>query len=513
MRLGRSLWLVVLARAIAACGGSTGTAAAPGAFGDDRPDATLPYDASAGSSGGEGSDDFNLSLYDGGSLDVFRPNIPINDAAMLAQGAFCTLPDSIIWTDGGPGIVPGADASTPDMSWLKVPDGFCTHYFATVHQTRQLRFAPGGDLFVASPGWFTAGSYHYQGRGEVDVLPDDDHDGVADKIVPFFPNRDAGQPVITETQGLMFANGYFYYEDVAYEGGLPTDTFYIRRVAFNAGDRKPSARVETVTTMSPQGTPPVRYAADHWPKNLDIAKDGTIYVTNGSNQSEGCYSPTSPQSTAFGAIFKIGDGGALSVVSRGFRNPIALRCESNHNVCFVVELALDGSQGVGREKIVPVQQGADWGFPCCATTNVAYSQTKYLDTKGAPDCSGVTQESVSFIVGHTPFGIDFGPDGWPTPWNGRLFTMLHGDVGSFEGARIVAVPLDETGNLIAASEFDASSAANMLDFATGWFDEDAGLSTTHGRPTAIAFAPDGRMFIGDDYEGLVAWIAPVTLHP
>jgi len=32
----------------------------------------------------------------------------------------------------------------------------------------------------------------------------------------------------------------------------------------------------------------------------------------------------------------------------------------------------------------------------------------------------------------------------------------------------------------------------------------------HGRPAAIAFAPDGRMFVGNDINGLIVWIAPVT---
>ena len=203
------------------------------------------------------------------------------------------------------------------------------------------------------------------------------------------------------------------------------------------------------------------------------------------------------------------------MVSQGFRNPIAIRCEPNHDVCFAVELALDGSQGVGREKIVPVQQGADWGFPCCATTNTPYDKAVYLDTRETPDCGTVTQESVSASSwGTRPSESTSEPDKWPAPWMGRLFTMLHGDVGSFEGARIVAIALDPTtGNLRSASELDASNANNMLDFATGWFDEDAGSNTGHGRPTAIAFAPDGRAFIGDDYEGLVAWIAPVTLTP
>jgi glucose/arabinose dehydrogenase len=443
-------------------------------------------------------------------------DVALNDAASLAQGAFCALPGSVIWTDAGPSVVPGGDAATPDMTWLKVPSGYCAHFFAQVNHTRQLRFAPGGDLFVASPSTPTPGGTAYQGLGEVLVLPDDNHDGVADAPVVFFPNVSAGQPDISSTQGMMFANGYFYYQDV---DTADSTTFYIRRVAFNAGDRAPSATVETVSTISATGTPAIPQSSDHWPKMLDIAQDGTIYVTNGSDQGQVCYSPSSPNSAPFGAIFRMNPDGSLTEVERGFRNPIALRCEPNHDVCLAVELALDGSEGdtpAGREKIVPIRQGDDWGFPCCATTNAPYEGEYYQDTNATPDCSGVTQETVSFIVGHTPFGIDFETGKWPAPWTGRVFSVLHGVVGSWEGARIVGIALDPTtGNLLPASELyaDASTAQNMLDFATGWYDDNTNLATGHGRPAAIAFAPDGRAFIGDDYNGVIAWIAPIGLVP
>jgi glucose/arabinose dehydrogenase len=441
-------------------------------------------------------------------------DVPANDASTLTQGAFCTLPGSVIWTDQGASVVPGGSA-TPDMTWMRLPPGFCGHFFAQVNHTRQLRFAPGGDLFVASPSTGTPGGTAHQGLGKVLVLPDDDHDGVADTQVTFFPNAAAGQPAISSTQGLMFANGYFYYEDVDLQ---QADRFYVRRVAFRAGDRQPSATVETVTTMSPSGSPPVPQAGEHWPKMLDIAQDGTIYVTNGSGQGQVCYSPGSPSSAPFGAIFKINPGGSITEVAKGFRNPIALRCEANHNVCLAVELALDGSQGVGREKIVEVHQGDDWGFPCCATKNQPYLDVQYSDTHVDPDCSGVAPDSVSFVIGHTPFGIDFETGRWPAPWTGRLFAVLHGAVGSFEGARVVGIALDPaTGKLVPASELyaDASTASNLLDLATGWYDYAATPphETGNGRPTAIAFAPDGRMFIGDDWNGTIAWIAPVDLMP
>jgi hypothetical protein len=49
----------------------------------------------------------------------------------------------------------------------------------------------------------------------------------------------------------------------------------------------------------------------------------------------------------------------------------------------------------------------------------------------------------------------------------------------------------------------------MLDFATGWDDGHQ----DHGRPAPIAFAPDGRLFLGDDQQGAVLWIAPIDLMP
>jgi hypothetical protein len=46
----------------------------------------------------------------------------------------------------------------------------------------------------------------------------------------------------------------------------------------------------------------------------------------------------------------------------------------------------------------------------------------------------------------------------------------------------------------------------MVDFATGWDDGQ----NDHGRPAALTFAPDGRMFVGNDMDGTIVWIAPVT---
>jgi hypothetical protein len=51
------------------------------------------------------------------------------------------------------------------------------------------------------------------------------------------------------------------------------------------------------------------------------------------------------------------------------------------------------------------------------------------------------------------------------------------------------------------------STGSMVDFATGWDDG----TRSHGRPANVAFAPDGRLFLGNDIDGLIVWFAPIDM--
>jgi glucose/arabinose dehydrogenase len=427
---------------------------------DKRPIAPLPYDA--------------------GDWDALVQS----DGAPL-PGSFCSLPGSVVWSPDGPVVVPGSNG-VPDLTWLRLPAGFCAHSFATVKTARQLKFAPGGDLFVASPSKATTGGAN-NGINGIVALPDDDHDGVADANLVFLD----GLPAV---QGLMFADGFFYYQDES----------VIRRVTFQKGDRMPSASSEVVTAMD------AAWPQDplHWTKVFDKAQDGSIYISNGGSQTDPCISA----GTVRGAVVRLNADGTTTDVAKGFRNPIAMRCEADHNVCLIAELALDYSgSAAGREKLVPLRPGDDWGYPCCATKDTAYIGAAYHDTTAAPDCSQVVPEDVSFTIGDTPFGLDFERGRWPAPWSGRVFVTLHGAYGNWVGARVVAIALDpNTGLPLPATELpgsDPATAANMLEFAVGWADG----RNDHGRPAPIAFAPDGRLFLGDDQAGAILWIAPMGL--
>jgi glucose/arabinose dehydrogenase len=398
--------------------------------------------------------------------------IPPDDASKR----FCDLPGSVQYTSSGMARV-GGGVGAERVEFMQVPAGFCVHYFGNVGNTRQLRFAPGGELFVASPTTGTTGGGQ-GGLSAIVILPDDDGDGVADAPITFLGG-------LASTQGIMFAKDAIYYQD---------RTRILRR-PYAPGDRTPTDPVAEVANIT------IYSSAGHWPKPLDIADDGTIYVGNGGDQGDMC-DPTHP---FHGGILKLDGTPGGTPVAKGFRNPIAVRCQRGHNLCFAVELAMDYSAEYGgREKLVPIRQGDDWGYPCCFTKNQAAP-----NITPAPDCSRTTPEDVSFLIGDTPFGVDFEPGKWPAPYMGAAFVPVHGAYGSWAGARLVVVDVDPgTGLPRPGSNLPNVSNGAMGVFATGWDDG----TRAYGRPSSVAFAPDGRLFLGNDNTGEIFWIAPLELE-
>jgi glucose/arabinose dehydrogenase len=100
------------------------------------------------------------------------------------------------------------------------------------------------------------------------------------------------------------------------------------------------------------------------------------------------------------------------------------------------------------------------------------------------------------------------PASWTGLYSGRVVVALHGVFGSWQGARVVAIALDPTTGLpLPASDLGAGTPATMADFLTG-FDDN---KHDHGRPSDVTFGADGRMYISDDDDGDVIWVAPVDL--
>lgn len=90
----------------------------------------------------------------------------------------------------------------------------------------------------------------------------------------------------------------------------------------------------------------------------------------------------------------------------------------------------------------PVRKGDDWGFPCCATAGTPYSGYNVGDSSMTPNCSAVAAEEDSFIIDHTPFGLDFEEGFWSGTWKYRAFVTNHGYFLTWYGARILAITTD-----------------------------------------------------------------------
>jgi glucose/arabinose dehydrogenase len=124
------------------------------------------------------------------------------------------------------------------------------------------------------------------------------------------------------------------------------------------------------------------------------------------------------------------------------------------------------------------------------------------------DCAAITPDTDSFVIGDTPFGLDFEPGLWPAPWTNNAIVATHGAAGSWSGARVVAIGTDpSTGQIAPGSNVGGNDQGAMKAFATGWDDQ----SHMHGRPAAVTFAGDGRLFLSNDNNGVIVWIAPTSL--
>jgi glucose/arabinose dehydrogenase len=414
-------------------------------------------------------------------VDVVQPPPPAD--VVHPAGYFCDLPGSVRYEANGTRLVPGGQTATipSSISFITLPKNFCAHHYGRVGNPRQLRFAPGGELFVASPTGITTGGGS-GGQQAILYMPDDNHDGYADSASLWQRRSSAPLP---HTQGLLFTKTHFYYQD----------NTKIMRVPYQAGDRTPRDPEELVANIPSASTL-------HWPKPLDQADDGTIYIGTGSDQGEPC----DPARPVKGAIVRLTDSGETIPIAKGFRNPIAVRCQRGHNKCFAIELAKDYSADEGgREKLMLIREGDDWGYPCCATKDV-----KHQGIQADPDCSKVVPEDVSFLIGDTPFSVDFEPGKWPAPYTKNAFVPLHGTAGPWQGARLVSVEVNlQTGDLVQGTTLGADGGARggMRNFAIGWDDG----SHLHGRPAAVTFSEDGRLFLANDNNGDIIWIAPFEL--
>jgi glucose/arabinose dehydrogenase len=346
-----------------------------------------------------------------------------------------------------------------------IPRGTCMREFATVAEARALAFAPNGDLFVASPSAGAPGGAS-GGMARIVVLSDDNHDGVAEQST-FLEN-------VSSVQGLGFANGYLFF----------TMEHALMRVPYADGQRSASGEPETVA-------PYESVENERWTHGLAVSHGGTLYTSQGVHSALMC-----PDNARAGSVLSLGASG-LDLVAAGLRNPMYMRCHFADEICLAAELGDDGGrQWNAVERLIELRPSTNYGFPCCVTVGAS---TAY--NNGLFNCSGIDPEVASFPLNDTPFGLDWERGLWPMPFRNSIVVALHGSFYSqpqWQGARVV----------FAATDDQHRPTGEWRDLVRGFAIGGAPLD----RPSDVAFAPDGRLFISDDMSGRIWWLAPDTLH-
>jgi glucose/arabinose dehydrogenase len=350
-----------------------------------------------------------------------------------------------------------------DVAKAAPVSGFCLKQYAQVGEARNLALAPNGDLFVAGPSNPTAGGAT-GGKGSIFVLSDDDHDGVAESHV-FLSS-------VADVHGIALGGGYLYY----------TTRSTVFRTPYMPGQRVASGPSEDLKLPAIYGT------GGRWTHGLARSAGGQLVTTRGA------YAQCATSNG--GDISSINADGTLTVIAKGFRNPMYVRCHRTDEVCAAMELGEDLTMGA-TEKMLMLHPNTDYGFPCCLKQNAPIP-----DMTNAM-CGAVTKEDADFPLSDTPFGFDWEPGTWPAPFQNAVFVALHGsayasdDSSEWKGTAIVYAAADPTTHM---------PVQDWQTFQGGF----GGRASVLSRATDVLFSNDGRMFIADDTSGRVYWMAPTT---
>lgn len=364
--------------------------------------------------------------------------------------------------------------SNPENS-IQLPAGFSLNVFAKINAAgadyfrgpRFMAFDPDGHLYI-STGM----------DNQVLMLPDENKDGKADKVVVV-----SGQ--LNAPQGLVFLDDQL----------LVANQDSVVKLHRNSNGGWPAVSVTPLIKGLSIG--------GHTLKTLKLGPDEHLYLNVGSScnvcaetdPTRATIERYTKEGKAAGALVTLGRHKPSATWARGLRNaqgfawhPVTDEMYATNNGSDMRASVKGGpvDDNVPPEHLNKVEAHGHYGWPYCWGNQVPdplfHSDADFCKTTQAP--------VMMFDSHSTPLGISFlDKTNFPTEYLSDAIVALH---GSWNRAQ-------PSGYKLVRVKFKDNKPTEVVDFATGWLQGKAAW----GRPVDVITGPDGALYVSDDRAGLI----------
>jgi glucose/arabinose dehydrogenase len=361
----------------------------------------------------------------------------------------------------------------PALPWpLLAPPGFEVHLYAKdLGEVRSVTFSPTGIPYV------TIMNRRERDAGQILALPDDNGDGVADRM-------------ILVADGIDRAHGIAFYQGQLYGASVAEVYHFIDA----DGDLVAESREPIITNMPSDG--------DHWARPILFDAGGNLLVAVGSTCNM-CQEKIERRAV----ILRFpSNGGPTSdpqgqIVARGLRSVVDIVIRPGTSELWAINHGPDHlGANYPPDQLFLIEQGGHYGWPYCVGDREpdlqAADQPEIVTPDGSPRevfCRDKVSPTALNLPPHVaPNGMAFYTGAqFPAEYQGDLFIALHGSysLANTNGYRVVRVPMRD------------GRPGAPVDFISGW--TPPGSTSWLGRPGDVTMAPDGSLFITDDFTGML----------
>jgi glucose/arabinose dehydrogenase len=340
-------------------------------------------------------------------------------------------------------------------------------YYTGLDQTRLIRTAPNGDLFVA---------LSYQ-----------------NKVMVFRGVGADGKPqqVSTFADGLSQPFGIRFYPATDPKWVYIGNTDSVVRIPYHTGDLKATGPAEKLTDLPGGGR---LRGGGHWTRDIAFSKDGQrMFVSVGSHSNDDDSDVHPEEKDRADVLEYTPEGKFVKIYAAGIRNCVgeAINPITGELWCSTNERDMLGDNLV-PDYITHVQEGGFYGWPWYYMSSNGGVQDPRQEGKH-PELAGKVITPDVLLNPHFA-SLEFlfyEGSQFPAEYKGDGFAAEHGswNRSNRSGYEVIRVPMK-----------DGHATGEYEDFLTGFVRPDGKV---WGRPVGVTVASDGSLFVTDDGSGSI----------